>query len=426
MKRNIFVLILLLTFSQISYAQTARPGWFVVQDREESVPALKNHQNIKEKELPPTKHHRRNIKNDYAEDENLPEIVPSSDRMRFAANNKDLRIAETWLKHEFSKNNNQNIVISPLVLYMASALLANGITDDSLSEFSQLFSILHLNKTNQRLTEYVDSKKDTISVNLSLWGKAFSDRYQNLMKEQLSAEIWGIQDTTEQINNWIGSRTNGLIRDIAPVEKITDSNICVAGSAYLKDTLQTPFNASDSQETEFTNLDGSKSKIVMMYQSSEIEYYSDTTMQAIRLYYTSGNYITILLPREKTDFKQFVLGLRAHQLKPRFKQKMWVDLLLPKFNIEYASAKTYEYYKTLGINKIFTADNYDFAKMITYDNSYSIKDVYLKSKIELEDSTIEKGEETKAPDEKIQFIANRPFVYIINNGDFVGTFVQNK
>jgi hypothetical protein len=149
-------------------------------------------------------------------------------------------------------------------------------------------------------------------------------------------------------------------------------------------------------------------------------------MQAIRLYYTSGNYITILLPREKTDFKQFILGLRTHQLKPRFKKKMWVDLLLPTFDVDYATTKTNEYYKSLGITKIFTPENYDFAKMITYDNSYSIKDIYLKAKICLEDSTIDKAEEPKAPDEKIQFIANRPFVYIINNGDFIGTFVQNK
>lgn len=426
MKHNIFILFLLLILPQISYAQNARPGWFVVQDRQEAVPTIEQPQNINKAELPPTKQHKKTKKYDYIEDENLPEIVPDSDQIRFASNNKDLRIAETWLKHEFNKNINQNIVISPLVLYTASALLANGITDDSLSEFSQLFSILHLNKTNQRIAEYLNIKKDNVFVNLSLWGKAFSERYQTLMKEELSAEIWGIQDTTEQINNWVSARTNGLIRDIAPNEKISNNNICVAGSAYFKDTLKSPFNANDTQETEFTNLDGSKSKISMMYQASEVEYYSDTTMQAVRLYYNSGNYITILLPREKIDFKQFVSGLRIHQIKPRFKQKAWVDLLLPKLSAEYATIKTNEYYKSLGINKIFTTENYDFAKMISYDNSYTVKDVYLKARIDLEDSTIDKEEEAKTPDEKIQFIANRPFVYIINNGDFIGTFVQGK
>jgi len=423
MKRRIFILALLLSLSQTSYAQNARPGWFVIENREEAIPAIEQ-QNVKQEELPPAKQPQKIQKNDYVEDETLPEIVPDADKIRFASNNKDLRIAETWLKNEFNKDNNKNIVISPLALYTSSLLLANGLTDDSLLEFSQLFSILHLNKTNQKLTQYLDNKKENISLNLSLWGKAFTERYQNLMKQQLSAEIWGIQDTTEQINNWINARTEGLIKDIAPVEQLSDNHICIAGFAQLKDTLLAPFDAKDTQETEFTNLDGTKSKISMMYQTSQTEYYSDANMQAVRLYFNSGNYITILLPRSRTDFKQFVLNLRSHQLKPRFKQKVWLDLLLPKINIEYASAKTDEYYKTLGINKVFADENYDFAKMISYDSSYAVKDIYLKAKIELNDSTIDNKEENRAPDEKIQFIANRPFIYIINNGDFIGTFVH--
>ena len=427
MKHIVFSLVFFFCIWGVACAQNVRPGWFVVHDLSENDAEFAESQEVAKKDLPPVKKRTKSQQIDIVENDMLPEIMPVQDKERFAANDKDLYVLSKWLKYEFSESSNQNIVVSPLGFYVTSVMLANGVVDDSLLEFSNLFSVLRLAKTNQRLAEYLNKKQDTVLLNVSLWGKMFSTRYQEMMKNQLSAEIWGIQGTTEQINNWVNARTNGIIEKVAPIEKILENKIYVAGVARFSDQLVHPFDEKDSQDAEFNNIDGTKSKIKMMYQASEVEYYSDSTMQAVRLYYASDNYVMILLPREKVDFRQFISGLKPHQLKPKFKQKVWADLLLPKFNIEYSAINSVDFYGLLGVKKIFSEENFDFAKMVSFDDSFSIKDVYLKAKFGMEDtSNISADKKTEIPDEKIQFIANRPFVFVVNNGDFVGTFIKGN
>ena len=39
---------------------------------------------------------------------------------------------------------------------------------------------------------------------------------------------------------------------------------------------------------------------------------------------------------------------------------------------------------------------------------------------------LEEEFDVEIPDEKIQFIANRPFVFVANNGDFAGIFIKGN
>ena len=66
----------------------------------------------------------------------------TDDKYRFANNNKDLELASKWLKKEFESARMQNILLSPLDFYFASVLMANGVVDQTLVEFSKMFSVL--------------------------------------------------------------------------------------------------------------------------------------------------------------------------------------------------------------------------------------------------------------------------------------------
>ena len=169
-------------------------------------------------------------------------------------------------------------------------------------------------------------------------------------------------------------------------------------------------------------------KILTRVKLINWHYFENETMVALRLFYDTGDYISLFMPKNESNFENFVTDMTSSAFKPDFEKKS-VDIMLPKMEIEYQSGIIKDVYKMLGVQKIFEKGNYEFAKMISFDEANFIKDVLLKAKIKLDDGRIpdRPEEETKSTanlSEKATFYANRPFVFLINNGDFVGVVVK--
>lgn len=339
----------------------------------------------------------------------------------FAKNNRDLLLAEKLLKQVYN-NSERNFVVSPLSFYSLSVLMANGVVDESLFEFSSLFPVLHLREVNDKLKDYLESKKDSIGVYNSLWGHIFSEHYQNLMAEQLNAEMWGIADTTEPINNWAGVRSDGAIREMASVEKATSDDLFASGLAYFK-MKSAPFLVKKSSVRQFFNLDGSISKTELLQGEANADYFEEDNVQVIRLSYSSGDSLTIFLPDTEIPFDDFVHGFSVNKLKPIFEKKE-VKILMPKINIEYALNDVQSIYATMGISRIFEKDNYDFAKMVSFDEEVKIKKVLMKNKVSIgDDVTIAEKSDLST---KVSVEADHPFIFMINDGDFIGAYISGE
>lgn len=350
------------------------------------------------------------------------------DKLRFANNNKDLELTEKWLKKEFATEKTRNIVLSPLDFYVSSVLLANGVVDQTLFEFSKIFSVMRLAEVNQQVKSYIMRRNGSTSIQLSLWGKFFSSHFSELMKKQLNAEIWGLNDTTKVINDWIKAKTYGKIDNIITVEPVKEADIFLASSAYFEAPWRQPFTDKSVVKQNFRNLNGRETEIEMLHEEMEADYFENETMVALRLFYDTGDYISLFMPKNESNFENFVTDMTSSAFKPDFEKKS-VDIMLPKMEIEYQSGMIKDVYKMLGVQKIFEKGNYEFAKMISFDEANFIKDVLLKAKIKLDDGRIpdRPEEETKLTanlSEKATFYANRPFVFLINNGDFVGVVVK--
>lgn len=393
-------------------AEEAQPSWFVVKDN----PAFVEDTEVVVEE-------KTEVKEETVQEEVVAEEA-SVDKLRFARNSKDLNLAKDWLQFEFNKNGAENIIVSPLSLYNVSVLLANGVVDETLFDFSKLFSVLHLNEVNQKIKEYDQAKLGNIHIYNSLWGKYFSERYQSLMKEKFGVEIWGLADTTDSINNWISVRTKGEIKEMAPVVKTEKDELFLAGAIYFNDSWELSFGEKNIKKMSFHNLNGQKSKIVMLNTVADVDYYENEKVQAVRLFYEKGDYMTIFLPKEDVAFSDFVNQLTVQDLKPLFSRKKDVALTIPRFDVEYGLKTAKDIFEKQGIRKIFEKDNFDFAKMVSYDMPTFIEDVYFKTKLKVDENKTEAV--TDLDNGKVIFKANRPFIFMINNGDFIGSFVQGN
>jgi len=342
--------------------------------------------------------------------------------VHFAQHGKDLAIAKTWLQQEFSRNGGKNIVVSPLSFYLSAVVLANGVVDEGLIEFSNLFSVLRLSAVGQNLNSYMYREKDSSFINISLWGKAFSDRYQKMMSEQFGAEIWGIKDSTSPINDWAASRTKSVIKKIAPVKDVAENELYIGSIAYFRGQLAlTTYNVSEE------NFNGKKSKVSMLSAQIVADYYEDEEKQAIRLPCGHGDMLTILLPKEDVDFGEFIERLDVYNLIPQFDKRDGVDLSLPLLNFDYGAVFTKNVYDVFNIRQIFMKENYSFAKMVSFDEDVYLRDLFMTAKIDISgQGTVSAGAEGDKTTAKYTFKANRPFVFIVNKGDFIGTFVQGN
>lgn len=428
-------------------AQYARPGWFVVDKVESADGNFEAEKHGADKVEEPEADIVLGAEESYVSLSGKEHMKHPADekpvgtghfRENFSLNNQNLRLAAVWLKQEMPKAEGKNFVLSPLSFYILSVLIANGVVDESLLEFSKMFPVLRIRDVDAKLAEYLKSQNEGIMLVNSLWGKVFSKRYREQMNNMLGTEIWSLQEDTAPINVWLKEKTGGAFNNAVEIRPVPEGALFLAGAAYFDGEWKFPFEEENTKLLNFYNMDGSIGKVMMMSQELVTDYYEDAVMQAVRLYFASGDYLTVFLPRAASDFNKFAANIGERRLKPEFNRER-VEVSLPQFELFYKISDFRSLYALFGVQKIFLPDNYDFAKMINYDFPAYVEEVALQTKIRVRETRVRSGgaggngaAETVRPSavtglsgkDVKEFRANRPFIFMVNEGDIIGVYVK--
>ena len=430
-------------------AQYARPGWFVVDKVESADGNFEAEKHGADKVEEPEADIVLGAEESYVSLSGKEHMKHPADekpagtghfRENFSLNNQNLRLAAVWLKQEMPKAEGKNFVLSPLSFYILSVLIANGVVDESLLEFSKIFPVLRIRDVDAKLAEYLKSQNEGIMLVNSLWGKVFSKRYREQMNNMLGTEIWSLQEDTAPINAWLKEKIGGAFNNAVEIRPVPEGALFLAGAAYFDGEWKFPFEEENTKLLNFYNMDGSIGKVMMMSQELVTDYYEDAVMQAVRLYFASGDYLTVFLPRAASDFNKFAANIGERRLKPEFNRER-VEVSLPQFELFYKISDFRSLYALFGVQKIFLPDNYDFAKMINYDFPAYVEEVALQTKIRVRETRVRSGDaggngaaETVRPSavtglsgkDVKEFRANRPFIFMVNEGDIIGVYVKGR
>lgn len=436
-------------FGLPAVAQYARPGWFVVDKVESADGNFEAEKHGADKVEEPEADIVLGAEESYVSLSGKEHMKHPADekpagtghfRENFSLNNQNLRLAAVWLKQEMPKAEGKNFVLSPLSFYILSVLIANGVVDESLLEFSKMFPVLRIRDVDVKLAEYLKSQNEGIMLVNSLWGKVFSKRYREQMNNMLGTEIWSLQEDTAPINAWLKEKTGGAFNNAVEIRPVPEGALFLAGAAYFDGEWKFPFEEENTKLLNFYNMDGSIGKVMMMSQELVTDYYEDAMMQAVRLYFASGDYLTVFLPRAASDFNKFAANIGERRLKPEFNRER-VEVSLPQFELFYKISDFRSLYALFGVQKIFLPDNYDFAKMINYDFPAYVEEVALQTKIRVRETRVRSGgaggngaAETVKPSavtglsgkDVKEFRANRPFIFMVNEGDIIGVYVKGR
>ncbi len=333
-------------------------------------------------------------------------------------------------------NKDENIVLSPLSLNMALAMVWNGADRDTRQGIQkamgmQNYSPEEVNSYFLDLRQKLTTADPDVKLSLanSIWynnGFPVKPDFVTVNKNYYNAEVNEIDfhspNAPEQINQWCSDNTNGLIKEM--IKKIPDNVVMyLINALYFKGfwTDSCAFDPERTHQAYFNKENGERILVNMMMQyGNDLDYYSDNRLEMISLPYGNGAYSMIfILP--KGDFGEMLLQLKQSgywqnclsSLKPEK-----VHLYIPKFKVEYEpNPDLNKILIELGMERAFDPRFADFSGIS--DVKLSISSVRQKTYIEVDEKGTEAaavtviGMETSSIPSNPVFRADHPFLFVI-------------
>jgi serpin B len=203
-----------------------------------------------------------------------------------------------------------------------------------------------------------------------------------------------------------------------------DTRFVLTNAVYFYGTWASTFDPEATGDAEFTALDGTASSVRTMRQDGRFPYAEVDGTQVLDLPYVGGDVtMTLLLPPEGA-FESFERGLDAERLRELLAALSGRQgrVALPKFSFDTA-ANLVETLSALGMPSAFAPTEADFSGMVEPD----APPLYLQTVAHQAAVTVdEEGTEaaaatgvvggvTSAPQNPFEFVADRPFLFLIRD-----------
>lgn len=339
-----------------------------------------------------------------------------------------------------------NMMISPLSISIAMAMVTNGASDTNLTEMKDVlgFGEMEMSAVNAQFYELIQSlveadKDVVLSIANSVW---MDDQFEPRVKEAFLSALTESYDAepftldfadagaVDQINSWVSENTNGKIEEI--VKEIgPDVVMYLINAIYFKAAWTVTFDKERTYDGQFqtTTAENKTVKMMTFESDQEFEFYSSG--------WEEDSYSVVRLPygREKFSFygiipngtgktiDQFIVEMALNGLDKYFEnlEKKEVPVILPRFKFEYEKSLV-DVFKTLGMEKAFAAGG--FLNLADQGEGLFISDIKHKTFIEVNEEGTEAAavtsveiSDTAMPD---GFYGTRPFVFVIRD-DRTGT-----
>ncbi len=360
----------------------------------------------------------------------------------------------SW-KYFNTLNREENIFYSPYSLTAALGVLANGATQktqqeilsalsaDSVESLNADFKNFHGLMSEKYFGDRILKDSSLILINKNFLGNGINKNFSDVAKKIYSSKIDSadfknnLNGEKKKISDWVTRSTDDFIKNYQSLPT-SETVVDLLNVIYFKGKWQIPFQPYKTRERNFTNLDGTKSKIEMMSETFDerIVYREDEKYKAVELPYKSFENkkvvsIYLILPKEETDLnvaeswntetfdykKKFLAALKN---SAPFDGKVYVAIPKVTMDIKNNLLKSF---KAIGICRAFT-DDAEFFNIV--ENVWlKIDSATHQAKVEIDEQGTRAAAvteismlETTAVHEfkkSVKFIADRPFLFVIRD-----------
>ena len=358
----------------------------------------------------------------------------------------------------------ENHVISPLSITYALGMLNNGAEGITREEISQVLAggcqtgyadVATMNAfCRKMLTESALLDEDTrVAIANTIYFNG--DRKDISLKSAFKKAAATYYDATPSvlsfsdeatlgiINQWATDKTDGMIHDLLKAEDMQDPNLVsfLLNAICFKGAWVHPF---EKQNTKKTHFDNHQRTAMMMSQINEFRYAQNNLYQSVILPYGNGSYqMTLFLPIYGKTLDDVVDALNGTNWNTAEYKDYEVMLYMPRIETD-TNQDLEEIMASLGMKNAFLSDGshgfWDFCHFgDNEDDSDPCWISLMRQKAHL--NLDEKGTEAAAatvigmvdkgmPSSYAEFIADRPFLYIISEQStgsifFIGQYMGN-
>ena len=364
--------------------------------------------------------------------------------------------------------NTENHVISPLSITYALGMLNNGADGITREEICQVLSggrqegyadVATMNAfCKKMLTESALLDEDTrmaIANNIYFNGNRKNLSLKTAFKEAAATyydatpSVLSFSDPTTLgvINQWVADKTDGMITDLLKPEDMQDYNLVsfLLNAICFKGAWVNPFEEWQTQNAYFDNM---RRTAMMMSQVNEFRYARTDLYQSVILPYGNGSYqMTLFLPNYGKTLDDLLEAMNGTNWNASEYQNYMVRLSMPRIETD-TNQDLNEIMASLGMQNAFMENNgHGFLDFCYFgDNEDESDQCFIslmrqKAHLKLD----EKGTEAAAatvigmadnavPSQYAEFIADRPFLYIISErstgsiffiGQYMGEPLEN-
>ena len=351
---------------------------------------------------------------------------------------------------EFLKDTQgMNKVYSPLNVYMALAMLAE--TTDGESR-QQILDLLH--------TDSMDTLRNNAGI---LWNANYCD--DGTVNSLLASSVWlsdtvkynektlktladnyyassfsgtmGSAEYNKMLQDWLNEQTGGLLQDQAGnVEMDAQTIFALATTVYFRAKWDNEFRESNNTEEIFHAASGDVTA-EFMHQTGTDYYYWGENFGAISRSLKNSGRMFLILPDEDVAVEDLltdeeVLNFIYERYNYENKKYLIVNQSVPKFDV-VSDYSLIEGLKNLGVTDVFDVTEANFSSLVeqTAENEIFVSEAKHAVRVMIDEEGCAAAAYTvmlaagagAPPEEEIDFVLNRPFLFVIKGQDGQPLFI---
>ena len=341
-----------------------------------------------------------------------------------------------------------NAVYSPLNVYMALAMLAETAGGESRQQILALLGapdIETLRMTAAALWRgnYIDDGAVKSLMANSLWlneDVKFVQPTLDLLAEEYYASSFagrmGDPDFDKALQDWINENTGGLLKEQASgLHMDPETVMSIASTIYFKGRWAGEFNKNATEKDDFNLPDGGKLECDFMHKSAANDYYWGDDFAAVALGIEGSGSMWLILPDEGVTPESLIESGEATDFLLRNgdwgKQKhIIVNMAVPKFDVS-SETDLVAGLKDLGVTDVFDASAADFSPSTGDLDGTCVTNIEHAARAKIDEEGVEAAAYTvitrcggaMPPEEQVDFILDRPFIFAITGEDGLPLFV---
>lgn len=356
-------------------------------------------------------------------------------------------ITETLL----SGTEGKNTACSPVNIYLALAMLAETTDGNSRQQILDLLgadSIKELRTQAGRVWEahyHNDGYTTSILAN-SLWlkeGYAYNQKTANLLADKYYASVFqgdlGSKQANQALRDWINEQTGGLLREQAErIELQRNSVLALVSTLYYRVQWQWQNSFREERNTEavFHGAAGDTTETFMNQHLFCHPYYWGENFGAVPLDLEDDSRMWLILPDEGITPEELLSSgeamafLQQDLRKHKDRAEPEIRLSVPKFDIN-SDLELSNQLKELGVTDAFDVDIADFSSIFPQSDSIYVSEVKHAARVAIDEEGVTAAAftfinaaagGTPISDGKIDFILDRPFLFVIESQDGLPLF----